>query len=77
MTEKATIRQSDLNRMAMTAKKHGVVVEIEINGMIVRVKPETEVSQLKTAPRHDTSSLEAWRNRHKTHDQFGKKLKAK
>lgn len=40
MTATATIRQSDLRRLAAVAKRDGVRVEIEINGMIIRVSPD-------------------------------------
>lgn len=40
MTAPARVRQSDLRRLAAVAKRDGVRVEIEINGMIIRVSPD-------------------------------------
>ncbi len=39
MTRKALIKESDLRRMAKLAKQHGVVVEQEVDGVIIRVSP--------------------------------------
>lgn len=74
MTAKAGIKQSDLNRMAMAAKKHGVAIEAEINGVIYRVLPHAEPKQEKTIPHQELNSLEAWRNRHRTDHQHGQPL---
>lgn len=40
MSATAKIRQSDLRRLAAVVKRDGVRVEIEINGMIIRVSPD-------------------------------------
>lgn len=40
MTAKAAIKQSDLKRIAAIAKSEGVVVEIENNGVKIRVSAE-------------------------------------
>jgi hypothetical protein len=39
VTKKAFISQADLQRMAKLAKQHGVVVEQEVDGVIIRVRP--------------------------------------
>ncbi|MFD1328252.1 hypothetical protein [Mycoplana ramosa] len=40
MSASAIVRQSDLRRLAAVAKRDGVRVELEINGMIIRVSPD-------------------------------------
>lgn len=40
MTARAAIKQSDLKRMAAIAKQEGVVVEIENNGIKIRIITE-------------------------------------
>lgn len=39
MTAPAAIKQADLKRMAAIAKSQGVVVEIENNGVKIRISP--------------------------------------
>jgi hypothetical protein len=39
MTKPAFINYADMKRMATLAKREGVVVEVEIDGKIVRIKP--------------------------------------
>lgn len=39
MTARATIKQSDLRRMALVANDQNVSIEIEINGHRVKVMP--------------------------------------
>lgn len=39
MSKKAFISQADMKRMAEIAKREGVIVEYEKDGIIVRVKP--------------------------------------
>ena len=68
MTAKASIRQSDLDRMAVTAKKRGVPVEmLDERGRIFRVYPTVEDLKHDTAldPElaYGGNSLEEWRNR--------------
>lgn len=41
MTRSALVKESDLHRMAKIAKRDGVRVEVEINGKIIRISPET------------------------------------
>lgn len=43
MTSQALIKQSDLNRMAAVPKQHGVCVEVEVDGMIIRIRPHEPV----------------------------------
>jgi hypothetical protein len=40
MTRKALVNQADLMRMAAVAKKTGMRVEMEIDGVIIRVAPD-------------------------------------
>lgn len=40
MTAPASIKQSDLKRMAEVAKSKGVRVEMEVDGRIFRVSPD-------------------------------------
>ena len=40
MTRKATITQSDLNRLAKAAKENGACIEVEIDGVIYRFRPD-------------------------------------
>lgn len=40
MTATAIVRRSDLKRMADVAKQTGMRVEIEVNGVIVRIAPD-------------------------------------
>jgi excisionase family DNA binding protein len=42
MTRKAIINQADLMRMAAVAKKTGMRVEVEIEGVVIRVAPENQ-----------------------------------
>lgn len=39
MTTPALIKQAELHRMAIVAKRDGVCVECEVNGKIFRVSP--------------------------------------
>jgi len=68
MTAKASIRQSDLDRMAIIATKRGVPIEMrDERGRVFRVYPT--VSDLKQESSIDPdiayggNSLEEWRNR--------------
>ncbi|GEM_PF-1956914 len=68
MTAKASIRQSDLDRMAVIATKRGVPIEMQDErGRIFRVYPT--VADLKQDTAIDSelayggNSLEEWRNR--------------
>jgi uncharacterized protein YhdP len=40
MTKRALVNQGDLMRMAAVAKKTGMRVEVEIDGVIIRVAPD-------------------------------------
>lgn len=40
MTRAALVKESDLHRMAKIAKRDGVRVEVEVNGMTIRVSPD-------------------------------------
>ncbi len=40
MTRSALVKESDLHRMAKIAKRDGVRVEVEVNGMTIRVSPD-------------------------------------
>lgn len=68
MTAKASIRQSDLDRMAIIATKRGVPIEMrDERGRVFRVYPT--VADLKQESSIDPdiayggNSLEEWRNR--------------
>lgn len=68
MTAKASIRQSDLDRMAIIATKRGVPIEMrDERGRIFRVYPTVEDLKHDTAldPElaYGGNSLEEWRNR--------------
>ncbi|MDQ4679408.1 hypothetical protein LWV33_21795 [Brucella intermedia] len=68
MTAKASIRQSDLDRMAVIATKRGVPIEMrDERGRIFRVYPTVEDLKHDTAldPElaYGGNSLEEWRNR--------------
>ena len=39
MSKKAVVSTADLRRMAIVAKSENVTIEVEIEGVIVRVKP--------------------------------------
>ncbi|MCC2612651.1 hypothetical protein [Neorhizobium petrolearium] len=39
MTFKALVKTADLKRMASVAKSENVTIELEVDGVIVRVKP--------------------------------------
>lgn len=43
MTAVASIKQADLRRMAAVAKAEGVVVEIERNGLKIRVRADKSI----------------------------------
>lgn len=49
MTARAAIKQSDLKRMAAIAKSEGVVVEIENNGVKIRITSEKAGQTVATA----------------------------
>ena len=49
MTTKATIKQSDLRRMAMIANDQNVMIEMEINGHRIKVMPNIPVIQNQQA----------------------------
>lgn len=40
MTAPALIKQAELDRMAVIAKKRGVCVEVEVGGRVFRVSPD-------------------------------------
>ncbi|MCK8779119.1 hypothetical protein M0654_03880 [Rhizobium sp. NTR19] len=40
MTKPAFLNYADMKRMATLAKREGVIVEVEIDGKIVRIKPD-------------------------------------
>lgn len=40
MTAPALIKQAELDRMAVIAKKRGVRVEVEVDGRVFRVSPD-------------------------------------
>jgi hypothetical protein len=68
MTKKAIINQADLMRMAAVAKKTGMRVEVEIDGVIVRVAPD--ISTDRTL--HDFTSLtewQAWRDQERAREK--------
>lgn len=48
MTATAAIKQSDLKRMAAIAKSEGVVVEIEHNGMKIKVSVDNSAGTAAT-----------------------------
>ncbi|MCK8779121.1 hypothetical protein M0654_03890 [Rhizobium sp. NTR19] len=59
MTKKAIISQAELMRMATAARKHGVVVEREIDGVITRVTPFHELPKVAAPePNHWDAVLE-------------------
>lgn len=65
MTAPALVRSSDLKRMADIAKAKGVRVEMEIDGKIIRVMPDTQ-AQEKVDPGLGFvgNTLSEWRARH-------------
>ena len=68
MTARATIKQSDLNRMASVANTHNVTIEVENEFGKVRVMPN--IPAIQQAPAIDSeidpemTSLQAWREKH-------------
>lgn len=53
MTAPSIVRQSDLRRLAAVAKRDGVRVEIEINGMIIRLSPHHAQPAVDANPESD------------------------
>lgn len=68
MTGAALVKASDLKRMADVAKAKGVRVEMEIDGKIIRVMPETASNQDRVDPdlTFGGNSLAEWRARHES-----------
>lgn len=66
MTAPALVKSADLKRMADVAKMKGVRVEMEIDGKIIRVMPETTITQDRVDPdlTFGGNSLAEWRARH-------------
>lgn len=59
MTEKATIKQADLIRMAKVAKEFGVVVWMECDGVKYCVGPSISTEPVHTLPR-EPANIKEW-----------------
>ncbi|WP_085032288.1 hypothetical protein [Ensifer aridi] len=68
MTAKALIKQSDLKRLAAVAKEYGVRIEVEIEGMILRIAPNRDDPQIVKEQTHfaGANTFEGWKNRNNT-----------
>jgi hydrogenase maturation factor len=68
MTAPAVFRQSDLRRLTEMAKESGCVIEMEKDGVKIRVMPDTPNIHSATAvdpsPSPASNGLAAWRARH-------------
>lgn len=58
MTHKAFIKQADLRRMAAITKEFGIRVEIEVDGVILRLAPDSPSSVLE----EEFTTLEEWKS---------------
>jgi hypothetical protein len=68
MTRKAMINQADLMRMATVAKKTGMRVEVEIEGVIIRVAPD--ISTGRTLDDFTTlADWQAWRDQERAREK--------
>lgn len=70
MTAPATIKQSDLRRAVAVAKESGCIIEIEKDGMKIRVMPDNpdihRPEQIDQQPVPTGNSLSEWRARHES-----------
>lgn len=47
MTARAVIKQAEIRRLAVVAKQEGVKIEVEVQGMVIRITPYGEDSNTK------------------------------
>lgn len=61
MTRKALLSQSELKKMAGVAKEQDVCIEVEIDGVLIRVMPSGKHRQVQEKPTREDQADEALR----------------
>lgn len=69
MTKRTTIKQADLNRLAVVAKRNNITIEVEAEGYTIRLHPNS-AAPVDLKPEDFTSLAEwqAWRDRERARE---------